>query len=331
MDRSHSLVRVAFLLIDDFALMSYAAAIEPLRAANLLAGQPVFEIAHISVTGKSSYSSTGALINNSSGDQLEFDIVFVVAGGDPFSFVDQATCDLLRMLSKQGVVLGGISGGSVILALAGLMGERRMTLHWEYVGDLRERFPELLIERTLYVFDRNRITCAGGIAPLDMMYALIAEKHSYQLARRVSDWFMHTQIRPSSGAQRANLAERFGTSSRAVIVALEVMENHLADPLTLNQLAQIAHIGTRQLNRLFKQHLALNTMAFYRNLRLDKANRLLLSTALSIAQISRVTGFSSAAHFSTLFKQRFKLSPSVFRRKTMKSFDTGQFDTDPLT
>jgi transcriptional regulator GlxA family with amidase domain len=306
-------VRIAFLLIDDFALMSYAAAIEPLRAANLLAGKAIFEIEHISTSTKSSLSSSGAEILSAEYEGAHFDIIFVVAGANPFSFSDKATFDLLRQLDKQGVVLGGISGGPVILALAGLMTERRMTLHWEYSGELRERFPELLIERTLYVFDRDRISCAGGIAPLDMMYALIMEKHSHQLARQVSDWFMHTEIRPSGGAQRATLVERFGSTSRAVNLAIEVMENHLADPLTLGQLAQIANVGTRQLNRLFKQHIALNTMAFYRNLRLDKANRLLVSTSLSITEIAAATGFSSGAHLSTLFKTKFRQSPSVFR------------------
>lgn len=118
----------------------------------------------------------------------------------------------------------------------------------------------------------------------------------------------------TDSAQRANLAERIGTPCKAVILAVEVMENHLADPLTLGQLAQISNVSARQLNRLFRQHLAINTMAFYRNLRLDKAHRLLVSAPLTVAEIALATGFSSAAHFSSLFKRKFSCPPSISRR-----------------
>jgi transcriptional regulator GlxA family with amidase domain len=81
------------------------------------------------------------------------------------------------------VVLGGVSGGPIILARAGLMGDRRMTVHWEYAAALAEVAPDLRLERTLYVIDRDRMTCAGGTAPMDMMHALIATHHGRAFAR----------------------------------------------------------------------------------------------------------------------------------------------------
>ncbi|WP_368670984.1 DJ-1/PfpI family protein, partial [Klebsiella pneumoniae] len=80
---------------------------------------------------------------------------------------------VLRQLDHRGVTLGGVSGGPLLLAHAGLMAGRRMTVHWEHAAALAELSPALLVERSLYVIDRNRVTCAGGIAPMDMMHALI--------------------------------------------------------------------------------------------------------------------------------------------------------------
>ena len=178
---------------------------------------------------------------------------------------------------------------------------------------LAEASPDLFIERTLYVIDRDRITCAGGIPPLDLMHALITEHCAGDLAQRVSDWYMHTDIRPSGGPQRAGIAERYGTASQTVVRAIEAMENHIADPLTLPQLALLSGVGARQLNRLFREKLGQSTMEFYRSLRVEKAHGFLTQSPMSISQVALATGFSSSAHFSQCFKKMYGKPPSALR------------------
>lgn len=308
--------RVGFLLIDGFALMSYSAAVEPLRAANLLAGRALYRLEQICASGAQAVSSSGAVIPATAEARrdFEFDLVLVVAGGDPTAFRDAKVSQWLRQLARRGVALGGVSGGPVILASAGLMEGRRMTVHWEHAATLQEISPALMVQRSLYVIDRDRITCAGGIAPLDMMHALLTEHHGAGFARQVSDWFMHTDIRPSGGPQRAGLAERYGTANPAIILAIEAMENHLADPLDLNQLAGLCGLGARQMNRLFDDRLGRSTMAFYRDLRLEKARNLLTQSPLTITEIALATGFASSAHFSKSFRDRYGAAPSTLRR-----------------
>ncbi|MBL4892001.1 MAG: GlxA family transcriptional regulator [Rhizobiaceae bacterium] len=299
--------------------MSYAAAIEPLRAANQLAGKLLYEISHFAVSGDSAISSSGATIaagpcvRELTAAEMGFDLVLVVAGGEPAKFNDPHTFQWLRHLAKSGVQLGGVSGGPVILAMAGLMNGRRMTVHWEHAEALSDALPDLMIERSLYVIDRDRITCAGGIAPLDMMHSLLSEHHGAKLPAQVSDWFMHTQIRPSGGAQRTGLIERYGTTNKPVIAALEVMTNHLADPLTLDQVANLANVSPRQLNRLFREKLGQSTMGFYRNIRLEKSHNLLVHSTISITEIALTTGFASSAHFSSSFTKKFGRAPSLVR------------------
>ena len=307
--------KIGILLVDGFALMSYAAIIEPLRAANLLAKCITYEIYHIPATGTVSTSSSGAVIRADSnlGAAMDYNLVLVLAGGDPLAFNNQSVFQWLRHLAKRGVRLGGVSGGPVILALAELMNGRRMTVHWEHARALGELLPALVIERSLYVMDRDRITCAGGIAPMDMMHALISEHHGARFARRISDWFMHTQIRPPAGAQRAGLVERYATTSQPVILAIEAMVNHLADTLALVQLAAQAEVSPRQLNRLFRGKIGNSTMGFYRDMRLEKARDLLTQTPLSTTEIALATGFASSAHFSQAFRRKFGNKPTSLR------------------
>ncbi len=309
---------VGFLLIDGFSLMSYAAACEPLRAANVLANRPLYKINNFPALGYVARSSGGALVEKDieQNGLQELDLLLVAAGGEPATFDDGETFSLLRRLSKCGVTLGGLSGGPVILAAAGVMQGRRMTVHWEHRSVFEDKFPDLLIEKMLYLIDRDRMTCAGGTAALDMMHALLTEHHGSGFARKVSDWFMHTEYRPAERPQRAGLVERYGTNSQPVIAAIEAMENHIADVLDMPRLSLLTEISERQLNRLFREKLGKTTMDFYKTLRLQKAKLLLQQSTLSITDIALTTGFNSSSHFSTSFREHFSFTPKSVRDRS---------------
>ncbi len=316
-ENKQSIFRVGFLLIDEFALMSFSSAIEPLRAANTLLEKDFYKIDFFSIDDIAATSSIGVQVEAT--EKLtktqEMDILFIVASADFEQLKKPEIYKLLRNLSKQGVVLGGVSGGPVTLALAGVMENRRLTAHWEYTTALRELKPNLLIENSLYVIDRDRYTCAGGVAPVDMMNAILTKHHGANFAQKVSDWFIHTEVRPSAGPQRSSLAARYPTATQPMILAIEAMQNHIADPLDLDQLARLSEISPRQLNRLFKDKLGQTTMDFYRKLRLQTANKLLKQSPMKIIEIAQATGFISAAHFSASFKKVFAKSPSQIRQE----------------
>ncbi len=311
--------RIGLLLIDGFATMSYASTTEPLRAANLLAEKKLYDIKHIPVSGTKATSSGKAKLRADArlGGQCNYDLVLVIAGGDPGAFDNHRALQWLRHLAQQGVMLGGVSGGPMILAAAGVMQGRRMTIHWEHANTLNETYPSLLIEKTLFVIDRDRITCAGGIAPLDMIHALITRHHGTRFARRVSDWFMHTDIRNSNDPQRSGLSERYQIHNTNVLTTIDIMRNHLADPLDLSQLAQLNELSARQLTRLFQNHLKMSPMEFYRNLRLEKARDLLDKSSLNITDIAFATGFNQLPHFSRAFTLQFGKSPSQTRKSNL--------------
>ena len=303
---------VGFLLIPGFALLSYASAIEPLRAANLLSGKTLFAWAHVSPDGNPATASSGAAIpcNANPASAPKLDLVLVCAGGNPAAFTDERVFAWLRRLDALGVAIGGVSGGPYILARAGLMGERHMTIHWEHAAALGEDYPELMLSRALYIVDRNRLTCAGGVAPLDMMHALIAGRHGNAFATRVSDWFLHTDIRPAGGPQRASLTERYGIHRRELVAALEFMEHNLGQPQNRSTVA--AHIGlsTRQLDRLFSGELGISFADHYRKIRLQRARDLIRQTTLSMTEIGLACGFANPAHFSRAYREQYAIPPS---------------------
>ena len=206
--------------------MSYAAAIEPLRAANLISGKPLYRWWHAAPGGKPVMASNGLAIipDVGAGSDRDVDMLFVCAGGNPATFNDRQVFAWLRKLARRGVTIGGISGGPYILARAGLLDGRRVTLHWEHQPAFSEDFPDIAVTPSLFEIDGNRITCSGGISALDMMVALIERDHGRQLAAAVGDWFLHTHIREGMGPQRMDLRLRLGIADEKLLRVLRRME-----------------------------------------------------------------------------------------------------------
>ena len=303
-----------FLLLPDFALMSYASATEPLRAANLLANRSLYSVRQLSLAGATVHSSGG--IEIACDDILdagtELHTLFVCAGGDPAGWTggDKLLLNAVRRLSRLGVRIGGISSGAYMLAATGLLDNRDFTIHWEHAPILKEAYPHLAPRQARYVIDGNIITCGGGVAPLDMMHAVIAERMGAQFASRVSDWYLHIAVAGSADPQRGSAAERYGTNNPILLAALDKMQATIERPLDRAAMARLLSISPRHLDRLFRQHLNTGFLQAYRKMRLQHARQLLAQSPLSILEIAMATGFSSAAHFSSAFKTQFGMPPA---------------------
>jgi transcriptional regulator GlxA family with amidase domain len=306
---------VGFLLVPGFALMSYAAAIEPLRAANLLSGKELYRWWHAAPGGKPVTASNSVAIIPDCGtsSDRDADMVFVCAGGNPAIFDDKAVFAWLRRLARKGVTIGGISGGPYVLAKAGLLDERRATLHWEHLPAFREAFPDVTVMPSLFEIDGNRITCSGGISALDLMVALIERDHGRQLAASVGDWFLHTHIREGFGPQRMDLRYRLGVADEKLLHVLRVMERSIETPLSRATLAREAGISLRQLERLFQHHIGHGIHSHYRWLRLERARQLLRETSLPVLDVALATGFASSSQFARAYSRAFGEPPSNTR------------------
>jgi AraC family carnitine catabolism transcriptional activator len=306
---------VGFLLVPGFALMSYAAAVEPLRAANLISGRTLYKWWHAAPGGKPVTASNGVafLPDIGVGAERDVDVLFVCAGGNPATFNDKHVFAWLRRLARRGVTIGGISGGPFILARAGLLDEHKVTLHWEHQPAFREAFPDIAVAPSLFEIDGDRITCSGGISALDMMVALIERDHGRQLAAAVGDWFLHTHIREGIGPQRMDLRIRLGVADEKLLRVLRRMENSIEAPQPRADLARLAGVSVRQLERLFQRHLGHGIHRQYRSMRLERARQLLRETAFPVLDVAVATGFTSSSQFSRAYKRAFGEPPSRTR------------------
>lgn len=309
---------VGFLLVPGFALMSYASAVEPLRAANRLAGKPLYRWWHAAPGDQPALASSGTAVlpDFELGSKVDdLDLMLVCAGGNPATFNDRRTFNWLRRLADQGVAIGGVSAGPFIVAKAGLLAGRRCTVHWEHIPAFQEAFPDVELTRSLFELDGDRITCSGGVAGLDMMVALITRDHGYELGAAVSDWFLHTHVREGGGPQRMDLRFRLGVADEKLLDVLKAMEANLETPLSRGQLAELADISLRQLERAFRSQLGRGVHEHYLALRLGRSRQLLRETSLGVLGVALATGFASASQFSRAFRQAFGFPPREALRR----------------
>lgn len=309
--------RVGFLLVPGFALMTYGCAMEPYRAANVLSGRELYRWLHVSPDGKPVVASNGVAVVPDQGIErpLDVDDLFVCAGGNPTLFDDAATLAWLRAHARGGRRVGAVAGGPVVLAQAGLLEGYRCTMHWEYIPGFKETFPRHIVTSTRYEIDRNRCTSAGGAAALEMMTALIAERHGRELAAAVGEWFLHSRIPSSGEPQRMSPQERYGITHPKLLQVLERIEAVPDEFPGRQDLAQAVGLSVRQLERLFRIHLGSTIGQHSLTLRLERARILLRQTPLKVLEVAVATGFVSAAHFSRAYRARFGYSPAKERKR----------------
>jgi len=292
-------------------MIAFTAAIEPLRSANRVARKELYKWELFTIDGAPVKASNGVEFNPNGAltDKIRFDILFVCAGIRAYDHINRKTSNVLRTLARHGVPLGSVCTGSVALAEAGLLDGHRCTIHWENIESLAERYPKLNITATLFETDRNRYTCSGGLAAMDMMLHSIRLDYGRELAMKVADQMLYSAGRAPEDLQRMEITKRTGVTHPKLLAAIGFMETHIEQPITISELAKSMDISQRQLERLFKSELLTSPTTFYKELRLEKARNLLRQTRLSIQQIAVATGYNTASYFTKVYRTKFGHTP----------------------
>jgi len=307
--------RIGFLLLPKFSLMSLLSAIEPLRGANRTLGREAYSWHFFSADGAPVAASNGIPIAPECAIEAvdAFPAVCVLASYDPLASVDRRLCRWLRHLHRRGTELGGFETGTLVLAEAGLLRGRRVTLHWETLEAFRETCLDTDARESLYEIDGPIFTSSGATAPMDLMLHLIGQHHSAAVATSVADQFVHTEIRDAAARQRMAADRRVGVSDPELVRVTEAMEANLEHPLTLGELAQRCGLSRRRLQRLFERHMDEPPQRHYLRLRLERARHLLCHGDLPVHEVALACGFGSAAYFARAYRAHHGHPPSAER------------------
>ena len=304
---------LAFVLVDNFSMLAFTAAIEPLRIANRVTGRELYRWCVVAKERGPVRASNGVEVQARLGiADLDLDhppIIVVCAGLKAERNRDKPFFAWLRRAERHGAQIGALCTGTYLLARAGLLDGHRCAIHWESLPGFVEEFPDIDVAADLYQNDQGRFTCSGGTAALDLMLNKIALDHGNELATKVSEQCMLDRIRSPDDRQRLPIRARLGIHHPKLILAIELMEANLEEPLSQEMLAAYVGVSRRQLERLFKRHVGRTPAHYYLELRLERARHLLYQTEMPIMDVACACGFVSASHFSTCYRQMYGKTP----------------------
>ncbi|MCV3270838.1 GlxA family transcriptional regulator [Roseobacter sinensis] len=303
--------RFVFVLLENFTLLCFAAAVESLRIANRMAGRKLYDWHIVGEGGEMIYCSAGSGFKLD-GDLEELtrdDTVMVCGGIDVQAATTKRVLGWLRREARKGVLMGGLCTAAHTLAKAGLLDGKRATIHWENQDSFSEEFPEVDLTKSVFVVDGNRITTAGGTSSIDLMLKLVADHQGEELANMVADQLIYASIRTDQDTQRLSVPTRIGVRHPKLSKVIQMMESNIEEPISPSILAKDVGMSTRQLERLFRRYLNRSPKRYYMELRLQKARNLLMQTDMSVINVALACGFASPSHFSKCYRAHYDTTP----------------------
>ncbi|MBY5978368.1 GlxA family transcriptional regulator [Phaeobacter italicus] len=293
-------LKTAVLVLDESNTLSFAAAVDPMRAANRLAGRGAFDWDYITATSEPAMLTSGLSVPGIPLARLQgCELLIVIAG---FQLARHATPSLLaglRRIAAGGATIAGIDGGPWLMAEAGLLDGHPATTHWEDLDNFASRFPGVQCRNDRFTLSEGRMTSGGATPAIEMMLHIIGSRHGAGFASRVAGLFLYDG--PGS-AERPQ--SRLGSSKHSSLTARAnaLMEAALDDPKPLSEIAEELGTSTRSLQQQFRLRLNTTPQDHYLQLRMAEARRLVTDTDLPLMEVAMATGFNSQSSFARAFR-----------------------------
>lgn len=289
------------------------------RPAGAVFGEPLYEVVICGerpdqvVVGRSAAEMYRMTALHDLAAVLRADTV-VVPGISTSVAAPAEVLEILREAKRGGARIASICCGAFILAAAGLLDGRRATTHWSNTALLAERFPEVEVDPdVLFVDEGDVLTSAGAATGLDLCVHMVRNDFGAAVAADTARQIVIAPQRAGGQAQFIPQQEPAGEPA-ALQSTLAWMQQHLAEPLTLTDIARHAVLSGRTLSRRFHEQTGTSPLQWLLVQRVRRARELLETSALPVEEIARQCGFGTAINLRKHFTRRIGVSPQDYRR-----------------
>jgi transcriptional regulator GlxA family with amidase domain len=304
--------RIAFLIYPGFQVMSLAA-MSVFEFANIHAGEKIYDISYVSETGGPIMSSIGMTVASEAFGDPGFDTLLVAGAPGP-TFPTEGEIDFVRQALTASRRLASICTGAYVLAEAGILDGRRATTHWLVASDIRKRYPKIqLDEDRIFVIDGSVWSSAGMTAGVDLALAMVEKDFGAELAKWVAKKLVVYHRRAGGQSQFSALLEMEPKSDR-IQSALAYAKRNLHTALSVEQLAEAAHLSPRQFSRAFREETGQSPAKAVENLRVEAARLMMEQGRHSVDVVARETGFADGERMRRAFLRAFGQPPQAIRR-----------------
>jgi transcriptional regulator GlxA family with amidase domain len=304
--------RVGVIVMPGFHIMTLAA-LSVYEFANRHAGEKLYDIAIVSEHGGPVADSLGTSIGTAPWDPAGYDTLIIGSTID-VSMASPALLDYLRGAAQASRRIASICQGALILAEAGLLDGRRATTHWVAARDLQARYPAVKVEDDrIFIIDGPIWTSAGMTAGIDLALAMVEKDFGAELARRIARSLVVYHRRSGGQSQHSALLDIAPKSDR-IQSALTYAKANLKTALSVEQLADAAHLSPRQFSRAFRAETGQSPAKAVENLRVEAARLMMEDGRHPIDTVARETGFADRERMRRAFLRAFGQPPQTIRR-----------------
>ncbi len=224
--------------------------------------------------------------------------------------------EAVRAAVDRGAKVLSVCSGAFVLAAAGVLDGRRATTHWRYAERLAENYPLIdVYPDVLYVEDGNVITSAGTSAGIDACLHVVRSAHGAAVANAIARRMVVPPFRDGGQAQYVEtpvpVQRRAGTEELASLLDWAIA--HLHDELSVEALAQHAHMSPRTFARRFREATGLTPAKWVLAQRVGLAQSL-LEQGLGVEEVARKAGFGSPTTLRAAFSRERGTSPKAYAR-----------------
>jgi transcriptional regulator GlxA family with amidase domain len=306
--------QIGFAAFPQFQVMTMAAT-TAFEVANLVLGEDAYNVMLVSEHGGAVPLSTCFCVETEPFGDITFDTVIIGAGMQP----EPATPGLLafaRRAAQTSRRLAATCIGAFVLAEAGVLDGRRATTHWAFARELQDRFPRLrVMEDRIYIVDGTIWTSAGMTAGIDMALAMVEEDHGMEVARSVARKLVVYHRRAGGQSQFSALLELEPKSDR-IQNALDYAKRNLKSTLSVEELAEVAHLSPRQFTRAFRAETRQSPAKAVENLRVESARLMMEQGRHSMDEVANETGFADRERMRRAFLRTLGQPSQTVRRNS---------------
>jgi transcriptional regulator GlxA family with amidase domain len=305
---------IAFLVYPGFVLLDLSGPLEAFSAAEAMAPGN-YRLSVMSLEGGEVDSSTSLKVMTQLAMANAID-TFVVVGDFalPNRTVSSETIDFIRAASAGARRTASVCMGAFLLAASGLLDGRRATTHWRFAAKLQAMYPAIRVDGDRIFLNEAEVwTSAGMTAGIDMVLALIEEDLGREISRAVARMLVVYYRRPGGQLQYSSLLDLDPESDRIRNV-LSFAREHLAEPLSVERLAEAAHLSVRQFSRAFMMATGLTPAKAIERLRAEAARPRVEDGRETLETIAQMVGFADPERMRQSFIRAFGQPPQAMRR-----------------
>jgi transcriptional regulator GlxA family with amidase domain len=311
---------VYFYIPKQVTLLDLSGVVEVFQEAIGLGFQ--YELQFISSTF-SVVSSSGlelaALTHFSKTKPKENDLVFISGTSTQqidLNAEDDSFFEWLQEVNENKTTICSICSGAFFLAKAGILNHKQCTTHWKLVDKLKKDFPLAQTQKNILFTQSETIyTSAGIITGIDLALHIIEQRHGKETAATIAKELVVYKRRNGNDEQESVYLQNRNHRDEKIHIIQDWIISNLEKTSTIDFLADLVHIGPRNLTRIFKKQTGITIAEYRTKLRIEKAKSLLLNSDYKIENIAHLCGYKTSKQLRIVLETYLDTLPSAIKNK----------------